>query len=135
MIKTRKDNWPRLLNEYISSVRDKQFKMGTFDCCIFASGACLAITGEDPMIEFRGKYDADTYEEVLLSIGAGDLYKTLVRAFGTPTHAAMGQRGDIAYFDGRCGIVTGRNALFLYEEGFGIMSLLKVDRIFKVGRE
>ena len=131
---TRLDNWPNALNQYIGSVKDKKFEMGSFDCCIFVAGACKAITGEDPMKEFRGKYNEDTYKDALKTIGAGSLYKTLVKTFGKSTHPAMGQRGDIAYLDGRIGVVTGRTAIFLYEEGFGIMNVLNVDRIFKVGR-
>ena len=86
------------------------------------------------MKEFRGKYNEDTYKEALETIGAGTLFKTLVKVFGKSIHPAMGQRGDIAYLDGRIGIVTGRTAMFLYEEGFGIMPIANVQKVFKVGR-
>ncbi len=130
----RIDNWPQALNTYINSVKDNKFEWGVHDCCTLVSGCVKAITGVDPMIEFRGKYDEATHKQALQDIGAGTIFKTLIKKFGKSTHGAMGQRGDIAFHDGRCGIIIGRQALFLYEEGYGLMPSKRVDRIFKVGR-
>lgn len=131
---TRYDNWPQLLNQYIAKVRDNKYEMGTFDCCIFVSGAVKAITGHDPMKEIRGKYDQATYKDALVNLGEGTLAKTLVKKFGKSIHGAKGQRGDICYHENRCGICIGRQGMFIMTEGFGFIPMTQVRAVFKVGR-
>ncbi len=131
----RKDNWPRKLNTYLQEVQHNTFEYGVHDCCTFMAGAIIAITGEDIMKEFRGKYhDEATYQEALDTLGQGSVYKTLRQKLGKPVHGAMGQRGDIAFLDGRCGIVIGRQAIFLYKEGLGLIPISQIQRAFKVGQ-
>lgn len=131
----RDEMWARKLNEYIVSVRDKDYSLGTWDCCIFAGGAIQAMTNTDPMEEFRHKYqDEESYREVLKTLGEGDLYRTLRAKFGEPVPATQAKRGDLAFHDGVCGIITGRTAMFLYQEGFGQLPITQVWRAFRVGK-
>lgn len=129
----RYPDWPRRLNAYLVSVRDKEFEYGVFDCCIFTAGGVLTITGEDKMSEFRGKYNSkDSSQEALETIGAGDLYKTLTRILGKSLHGAMGQRGDVAFTEGCCGLVLGTKAIFLTDQGFGMIPITNVQRVFRI---
>ncbi len=126
-------NWPSLLNKYITDNRDKEWEWGVWDCCVFTGGSVLTITGEDPMEEFRGKYhDEDSSNEVLISIGAGTLYKTLRRKFGKTVHGAAGKRGDVAFYEGCCGIVIGPHAIFIKAEGWGLVPMTHIDKVFRV---
>ncbi|PHR87481.1 MAG: hypothetical protein COA78_37040 [Blastopirellula sp.] len=129
----RIDNWPQALTAYLVSINGHTYKLGTHDCCTLVSGCVKAITGVDPMIEFRGKYDSEeTYHEALMLIGAGTLYNTLIKKFGEPVVGPQASRGDIAFYEGCCGIITGRKAIFLFEEGYGEVNITKIKRAFRV---
>lgn len=129
----RYEDWPPRLNAYVLSVQDKEFDVGVHDCTTFCAGAVEAITGVDYMEEFRDKYDSmESGEEALKTIGEGGLYKTLTKKFGKSLPGARGQRGDIAYYEGSCGIVLGRVAVFLGEKGYIMVSITTVKRIFRV---
>lgn len=123
MMKRRID-WQRRLNEYLVKVSGKTFRYGRFDCCIFISGAVKAMTGVDPMKEFRGQYTSrETALQALRDIGSGTLYNTMRAKFGNPVPAVLGKRGDIAYHDGNLGIINGRHALLLTDKEFLMVSI------------
>ncbi len=129
----RKETWPRLLNEYVVKAQHLKWELGVHDCCTFCAGAVKAITGIDTMAEFRGKYDSpETYAKALEEFGSGTLYKTLRAKFGKPVHGAQGRRGDIAFYEGSCGIIMGRSAFFLHKEGLGQVSITQIQRAFRV---
>ena len=113
-----KDNWPRLMNEAIESVRDKPFEWGEHDCCLFASSVVEAMTGEDPMPEFRGKYtDQESAIKTLKTLGSGNLYQTMRKKFGNPRRP---RRGDVVYHNDpvpSLGICIGENSVFVGQEG------------------
>lgn len=113
----RISNWEESLYNYILSKRHQPFEYGSNDCCMFAAGATQAITGIDPMSEFRGKYKSlATSVRALKEIGAGDLESTMDSKFPEiPVSSA--KRGDIAFFDGSLGVVMGLFAWFISEDG------------------
>jgi hypothetical protein len=134
-----KDNWPRLMNQAIESVLDKPFEWGKHDCCLFAAGVVEAMTGEDPMAEFRGKYhDQESALKALKKIGSGSLYHTMRAKFGNPRRP---RRGDVVYhtFDTgpTLGICVGANSVFVGEEGnhegLVILPTAEMKRGFWVG--
>ncbi len=130
----RYPDWPIRLNGYITDVRNEQFELGVFDCCTFAAGCIKAITGVDHMPEFRGHYDSwDTADKALKEIGHQNLYKTLYKKFGPALPGVQGQVGDLAFYDGCCGIIMGRYALFLASGGFSHVRITFVQRIFRIG--
>lgn len=133
-MKERYPDWPVRMNKFIASARDNTYEMGTHDCCTFAGGCIEAMTGEDPMEEFRGKYDSvETGNEVLKEIGDGTLYRTLRKKFGPALPGCRGQIGDLAFFDGNCGIIIGRFGLFILDEGLAHIRLSQIQRIFRIG--
>lgn len=130
----RQPTWPRLLNEYLMTVRENTYDLGTWDCCIFTSGAIQAMTGVDPMQELRGQYS--TPEEYLAGLhahGYTSLYNALEDKFGPSIPGTKGKRGDIAWYEGCCGIIIGRTALFVFEAGYGLVPITSVREAFKVG--
>ena len=133
----RKLDWPNRLNKYFLSVKNERFddeNYGTFNCAIFTGGAVKAITGIDHLAEFTGKYRTKEEADVILkTIGNGSLLKTIRKKFGPPVHGAFGQRGDIAWYDGACGIIIGSTALFIRDvHGFGTAKISKIKWAFKV---
>lgn len=133
----RIENWPKHLNEYLVSVRERTYKLGTWDCCVFAAGAVKIITGIDPMKEARGQYgdSEESYREALHRIYGGDLQHALTLKFGPLRPGASGQRGDIAWYENCCGIIIGRTALFIFEEGYGLVPITNLTGVFKVGTQ
>lgn len=129
------------LMAYIEAVRSHPFEWGEHDCCQFAAGAVEAMTGQNPMKEFIGRYsDVETARAALREIGAGTLYHTMLTKFGAPLHPAMGRRGDIAYaiHDGpTLGVCLGADCAFVGEQGNqkGLVMIPTLDtkRIFRCG--
>jgi len=130
----RRPDWDIRFNEYLIAVRDREFRYGVHDCCIFAADAIHEMTGVDPMAEFRGRYDSvETGRQALREIGAGTLLKTLYKKFGKPLPGAFGCKGDLAWYNGALGIVLGPQAIFIGIDGYKLVPLAKLDRIFKTG--
>ena len=133
-MKERYPDWPVRMNEYIAAVRDNSYEWGTHDCCTFSGGCIEAMTGEDPMEEFRGKYNSEESAiEVLKEIGNVSLYRTLYRKFGKPLRGCYGQIGDLGFYNGNCGIIIGRFGLFLIDEGLAHIRLSQIQRVFRIG--
>lgn len=113
----RLSTWEHQLIEYISSKRHQPFEYGINDCANFVGGAVQAMTGEDPMPEFRGQYDTEFGSlRVLKEIGEGDLEATVDAKF-QEIDVGLAQRGDIAFFDGSIGVVMGSFAWFVSDDG------------------
>ena len=129
----RLPDWPRRLNEYLAVAMRKDFRLGRHDCCTFAAGAVEAMTGVDPMVEFRGQYATwDEARAALATIGARSLYATLRAKFGRAVPGALGQRGDVAYHEKSCGVVVGRNAIFFGAHGYVMIPITQLQRAFRV---
>lgn len=113
----RLSTWEHHLAEYIASKRHQPFEYGTNDCANFVGGAVQAMTGQDPMPEFRDKYNNEFGSlRVLKEIGEGDLESTIDARFNQ-IDIALAQRGDIAFFDGSIGVVMGTFAWFVSDDG------------------
>jgi len=126
--------WENALSNYVAEKRHEPFEYGVNDCCLFAAGAVLQITGEDPMPEFRGKYDSLKGSlTVIKEIGAGTLEATLDGKF---PEVAIGhaQRGDLAFFDGSVGVVMGGFAYFASDDGLEKIPRAMWDKCWSVGR-
>lgn len=55
--KLKVQNWEDHLTKYLMSRSDKPLVWGKNDCVTFVADAILVMTGEDLMIEYRGRYD------------------------------------------------------------------------------
>jgi len=87
----RLPNWPHLLAAYIDATRSLVFAWGMHDCCTFAAGSVLAITGRMvPLPAWSGRRDAVA---TLRSLGGLPAATTAqLGAMRAPAHA---QRGDV----------------------------------------
>ena len=130
----RLSNWEEILSEYIESKRFEPFEYGLNDCCTFASDAIVAMTGVDPIPEFRGKYDSLlSSAKGLKTIGNGNLESTMDSKF-TEVPIGNAQRGDLAFFDDSVGIVYGSFAWFVSDDGLERVPRNLWDKAWSVGR-
>lgn len=130
----RISTWEDALVNYIAIKRHEPFNYGVNDCCLFAAGAVEAITGEDPMPEFRGKYDSlKTSLIAIRDIGAGTLEATMDGKF-PEVGIGNAQRGDLAFFDDSIGVVMGSFAYFVSDDGLERINRSFWDKCWGVGR-
>jgi hypothetical protein len=126
--------WEDALSDYMDMKRHEPFEYGVNDCCMFAAGAVEAITGEDPIPEFRGKYDSlKTSLQVIKDIGAGTLEATMDGKF-PEVEIGHAQRGDLAFFDGSVGVVMGGFAYFVSDDGVERINRSLWDKCWGIGR-
>jgi hypothetical protein len=130
----RISTWEDALVNYIIIKRNEPFEYGVNDCCLFAAGAVEVITGEDPMSEFRGKYDSLKGSiKAINEIGAGTLEETLDGKFAEVS-IGYAQRGDLAFFNDSVGVVMGSFAYFVSDDGLERINRSLWDKCWGVGR-
>jgi len=113
----RLPDWEARLAAYLEPLRARAFAWGEHDCCTFTAGAGDAMTGADPMPEFRGRYStARGSARALMRYGAGTLDATLDRKFERVS-AALAHRGDVVMTEGLLGIGMGAILVAVGSEG------------------
>ena len=86
----RLDNWPALLAKYFAEKKDEPFVWGVNDCCRFADGAVIAITGQSMMQSFNY-----TNEKEALRLLKTSLEALTSNELGQSIKPAFAQRGDV----------------------------------------
>lgn len=123
----RYPDWEARLAAYLETIRLRPFEWGRHDCCTFAAGAVEAMTGIDPMPEFRGHYRTRIGSlRALRKLGAGDLASTLDLKFETVA-PSLAHRGDIVMSAGALGICLGGFLIAVGSEGER-EGLVRIDR-------
>jgi hypothetical protein len=113
----RHPNWEDRLAGYLEPLRTTPFQWGTNDCCTFAAGAVAAMTGIDPMAEFRGRYRTKRGAAIALGrIGTGTLSATMDGKL-EPVPPALAQRGDVVMIDGGLGVLFGSTVILVGAAG------------------
>ena len=127
-------NWESALSDYILSKRDEPFVYGQNDCCMFAAGAMIVITGIDPIPEFRGKYKSLTSSiKALKEFGAGDLEKTIDGKL-PEIPVGLARRGDVAFYDGSLGVVMDGYAWLVSDDGLERIPRSEWTKAWSIGR-
>lgn len=113
----KKENWPILLDQYLTESKTKTFEWGKFDCCIFATDWILLATDIDYFEPYRGKYDSMKSAYKLIGRNLDTLVSEKLR--GLPI--AFAQRGDVVACQTELGIALGvfdgTDGWFTSEEG------------------
>lgn len=123
----RLPDWEARLAAYLEPLRARPFAWGSHDCCTFSFGAVEAMTGEDRMPEFRGRYRTGLgAKRALTRIGAGGLAETMDTKFDRIL-ASLAQRGDIVMSAGLLGICLGGHLIAVGVEGER-EGLVRIDR-------
>lgn len=123
----RLPDWEARLAAYLEPLHARPFGWGRHDCCTFSAGAVQAMTGVDPMPEFRGRYaTAIGSARALRRLGAGTLADTLDRKFGL-VPPSLAQRGDIVMSSRLLGICWGGFLIAVGSEA-GREGLIRIER-------
>ena len=129
----RLSDWEARLHDFLEECStavfgyDHHLDATHFDCCMFAAGSVIAVTGEDPAAEFRGKYRSMAgASRALRTYGAGTLEATLDGKFAERP-VAFARRGDLVMIDEMVGVCIGADALFIGEED-GVPGLVRFPR-------
>lgn len=121
----RLPDWENKLNDYITASRDRKFRYGRFDCVIFSMGAVKAVTGVDHLADLKWANKAEAQailDEKPLHLRLADHFEEIPPMFA--------RRGDVAYYDGACGVVIGRYALFCGDDWRAI-PLTELERAYR----
>ena len=134
----RREDWPERLFDTIAEWKHRPFAWGTADCCQFMAVCVEAMTGTDPMAEYRGQYeDEASGKAVLKAKGGGSLYNALRRKFGQPIPVPMAKRGDLALAKTNVGpttfVVLGEEMTGPGDDGLEMVSTAVASRAFRVG--
>ena len=95
----RYSDWASRLEVFLHEQRERKFKYGEFDCCLFVCDAIRVMTGQDPGGRFRGRYGSRRQAELLVrELGgwgglAGDAAHRF-EMYEVPPPQAL--RGDVA---------------------------------------
>jgi hypothetical protein len=112
----RKGNWQQLAWEYMQERLQAPFQWGTNDCACLAFGQVEAITGENLIPDFMGKYNslAEGIDLIKQVFGADvttyedGIVRALERAnVQERPSVAFAQRGDLVLYDGPNGPTLG----------------------------
>ena len=129
----RKENWPRLLEDYIVQKKDLPFEWGTNDCWQFSIKAVKEISDKDLTSLFE--YETPRRAAELMSehggmIAAADKY------FGESKSILLAQRGDVVCLlnEGRelLGICVGELSAFVAESGIIMQPTLNCEKAWSI---
>jgi hypothetical protein len=126
----RLSDWEQRLSDYIASKQAEPFAWGVNDCCTFSAGAVEALTGVDPMPEYRGKYD--TALGSARALGGRNLEEVLDEKFAQ-VPIGFAQRGDLVLMDDCVGVVAGDYAWFASDIGLERVKRSLWDKAWGVG--
>lgn len=131
----RRDNWPKLLAQFIEARRAQPFAWGSNDCCIFAADWVEICTGEDYAKTWRGRYTSAIGAVRFLDQAGG--LEALVDALGlNRVSPQLAGRGDIiAQEAGRgvtLGICLGVTTAFAAKTGLVFGPITNVETAWKI---
>ena len=113
----RADDWPERLAAFFEERREATFEWGKHDCALFAADAMQAMTGVDPLEQFRGYSTEEEGDAILAEFGGMEplLDAALTAAGAMRCDPAFAQRGDFVLLDvgnqPTCGVWAGEYAL------------------------
>jgi hypothetical protein len=120
----RRDDWESALGEALVAAEAVPFAWGTWDCVHFVASVVEAMTGTDPLTEYRGAYADEAGAWAVLAERDGNLRQACRRVFGGMTRPCFARRGDVVMLRGgmSIGICLGRVAVFASEDGAGLVA-------------
>lgn len=95
--------WPELLATFVARRSNTPFEWGRSDCCLFVADAVEAMTGSDPVAQWRGFYSSERGAARLMRNNGG-VEGFATRILGAPVSPLMAQRGDVVLIDTPTGV-------------------------------
>jgi hypothetical protein len=127
----RLGDWDARLCDYIASKRSVAFEWGVNDCCTFSAGAVEALTGVDPVPEYRGAYSTALQSARVLD---GKTMEEVLDSKFAEVPIGFAQRGDLVLMDECVGVVAGDYAWFISEVGLERVKRSSWEKAWGVGR-
>lgn len=114
----RRRGWERCFNHAIERARSRVFKLGAWDCCIFAADCVNAITGVDPAQDHRGMTQLQAARTIKAAGGLSAFVAAMATRAGLVARpVACAQRGDVVllagdgFFDATIAVCVGAEAV------------------------
>lgn len=127
-------DWQLRLSEFVRTRAHMPFEWGTNDCCLFASDAVQAMTGDDHAVDLRGYHSALAAARVIEQHGG--LRQIATDALGEPHSPVFATVGDVVLLEnvGRemLAICNGINALAPGEKEMAVLSMDAALLVWKV---
>lgn len=97
----RLDNWQTNLSTYLEEKRNIPFDFATWNCMFFAVGAAEAITGENPLQRYVGKFKTEKQAAIMLRKldKVSSSLEFLEKYFAESKPIAFARIGDIVLVD------------------------------------
>lgn len=94
---TRLFDWDKRLSRLVSSIKDAPGVWGESDCLLTAAACIEAVTGQDIMAPWRGRYKTEAGAARLMrKEGCENVEDVLGKFFGLPAVGTLlAQRGDV----------------------------------------
>jgi hypothetical protein len=137
-------NWPALLEEFLAQNKERTFRYGSWDCCLFVADAIQTMTGTDLAAEYREQYSNRAQAMLAVSERTG---RPSVRSVAEhqarihemlPVEPLRAARGDMVLLkrgkDYSLGIVAmnGYEVLIAMKTGYAAVSIAKACRAWRV---
>lgn len=139
---TRIERWASALDAFLRANRRRRFSYGSWDCCLFACDAILAMTGTDIGAAYRNAYRSRHGARCAIAEATGgvsvlDAAESVTAAFGMPSVAVPeARRGDLAVIPRprgfSAGIVTGPGIAVLTRIGISELPIGRACRAWRV---
>lgn len=129
----RLSDWPERLVAATEAAESKEFN-DVYYCVTFAADCVHAMTGDDPLAEYRGLSMEDALKK-LKGNGYKGFNDYMVKHFGKPVPLSFAQRGDVVIRtepELATGICLGENTAFASDVGLSILPTLEQRWCFKV---
>ena len=114
---TRRPDWEDRLAAYLEPLRARPFSWGEHDCCTFGFGAVEAMTGEDRMAEFRGRYTTAIGSVRVLRREGHETLAAMLDSKFPPIPPALARRGDLIMTGGNVTVCWGGFAFAVGSDG------------------
>ncbi len=134
----KKIGWEKRLVTYLHSVRNASHAPGELDCALFFGDAVRAMTGDDTVNSWRGKYKTlERGKAMLRKKGFADHVAYVDSIFPQHDSVLFAQRGDGAVVedaDGNValGIVQGEYVYVMTLTGLGLVKLTDAKKAYKI---
>ncbi|MER9170908.1 hypothetical protein NKI12_26855 [Mesorhizobium australicum] len=136
---TRLKDWDKRLARLVSSIKDEPGVWGETDCLLTAAAAIEAVTGQDIMAPWRGRYKTELGAAKLMrKEGCETVEDVLGKFFGLPEIGRLSAlRGDVGVVDRDgvlcAGFVCDRGFLCRTETACIFLPQTAIKTAFKVG--
>lgn len=133
----RHNDWSIRLNHMVNNNKERPFKWGSWDCCLFAAEAVKAMTGEDLASDLRGRYRTELGAlRAIKKVGCNSIEELLDSRLNTETPRLLACRGDVALVDrpggDAAGIIYGAGILVVTREGMQQIPLSLAKKVWSV---